>query len=254
MMKKLILGLVTIIATLLLASCSKLTYTVSFNADGGTPVPEVQNIKKDGLVTLPSIEPTKEGFNFQYWMKDNVEYKFSNKVSSDFILKAKWEVKDENIVEPEYFTAVMGYDGQPDYFYRSETENNAADVGLDESIFSVTGTVIITNLSIGLNRLGGLRLYSEQNTGIGNTLMVSIAEGYEIAEVIFEFGEGNKYPKSGNLILGEQEIPLGAEDIKNTTLTKSDLAIKTFSLQNTHKSDASAQIWLSKVTIKYMVK
>lgn len=64
-------------------------YTITFDSDGGTTI-ENQTIEKGKNVTEPNA-PTKEGYAFEYWMLDNEEYDFENKIESDMTLKAKWK-------------------------------------------------------------------------------------------------------------------------------------------------------------------
>ena len=66
------------------ASCE-----VSFDTDGGTPVPETQVISRGGKVVRPE-DPTREGYKFTGWHKGDNEYNFDSRVSSSFTLKAGW--------------------------------------------------------------------------------------------------------------------------------------------------------------------
>lgn len=93
-MKKIIASITIVFVALLLVGCGNSTYEVKFNADGGTPTPETQTIKKGGVVVVPAVEPTKEGFTFEFWMKDNQAYAFSTEVTGDFVLKASWKATD----------------------------------------------------------------------------------------------------------------------------------------------------------------
>jgi len=66
------------------------TYTVTFNSDGGTAV-AVQTVDKNALATEPAA-PVKEGYIFEYWYSSNsdVEYDFTTPVTADIILTASW--------------------------------------------------------------------------------------------------------------------------------------------------------------------
>lgn len=82
------------------------TYTVSFNAEGGKPIPIEQSIVEGGNATEPVPAPAKDGFTFVEWQLDGTKYDFNMKVTKNIELKAKWEkdvtveatfiVKDEN--------------------------------------------------------------------------------------------------------------------------------------------------------------
>jgi len=66
------------------------SYTVTFNADGGTPTPAPQNIRYEGSITLPT-EPTKEHYTFDGWFDANGnEYDGTTPILEGVELKAKW--------------------------------------------------------------------------------------------------------------------------------------------------------------------
>ena len=67
------------------------TYIVIFDTDGGKEKIENQTIEKNGIVTKPQIEPTKEGYVFVKWTLNGKDYNFSDKVKSNMTLKAVWE-------------------------------------------------------------------------------------------------------------------------------------------------------------------
>jgi len=68
-------------------------YTVSFNADGGSPVPNSQNIAHGGKVATPSAM-TKTGYSFGGWYKEAActnQWNFAtDSVTGEITLYAKW--------------------------------------------------------------------------------------------------------------------------------------------------------------------
>ena len=68
-------------------------FTVSFDADGGTPVPQTQTVKEGEKASKPSPDPAKEGFTFDGWFSGSAEWNFDAAVISDMTLKAKWTEK-----------------------------------------------------------------------------------------------------------------------------------------------------------------
>jgi uncharacterized repeat protein (TIGR02543 family) len=70
-----------------------ISYTVTFNADGGTPSPPQQNIINGGKVSKPE-NIAKEGYTLQGWYKDasytNLWDFDSDTVTNNIILYAKW--------------------------------------------------------------------------------------------------------------------------------------------------------------------
>ena len=70
-------------------------YTVTFNANGGTPVPSIQNIIEGGKATEPYQTITKTGYPFGGWYKEEElinQWNFNtDTVGSDITLYAKWK-------------------------------------------------------------------------------------------------------------------------------------------------------------------
>ena len=74
------------------------TYNVTFDADGGTPVPDSQSVDAGNTATKPTTNPTKDGYNFDYWMLNGEEYDFSTPVTGDITLVAHWTIKKCTVV------------------------------------------------------------------------------------------------------------------------------------------------------------
>ncbi|MDR2039965.1 MAG: InlB B-repeat-containing protein [Bacteroidales bacterium] len=98
--------LITLISIALgITSCSKddnketTVYTVTFDTDGGDPVPAIQKIKSGSTVTAPATNPTKTGYAFMYWYLKGASsaYNFQSPVNNDITLFARWQ--DETTVE-----------------------------------------------------------------------------------------------------------------------------------------------------------
>lgn len=68
-------------------------YTVTFDSDGGTAVAS-QEVESGKTVTKPT-DPTKENYNFGGWALNGIDYVFSNPVTADITLKAKWVLEDD---------------------------------------------------------------------------------------------------------------------------------------------------------------
>ena len=76
-------------------SCNndKLSYTVTFDADGGIPAPAAQKVDAGGTVTAPSPNPAKTDYVFVFWYKDDAvaAFNFQTPIDSDITLHAKWQ-------------------------------------------------------------------------------------------------------------------------------------------------------------------
>ena len=89
-------------------------FTVTFDADGGTPAPAAQQVNEGEKATKPQ-DPTKEGFTFLGWFNGDTKYTFEEKVTANITLKAKWQAEG---AEPEtattqeitYTTTIRGTD------------------------------------------------------------------------------------------------------------------------------------------------
>ncbi len=64
--------------------------TVKFDANDGTPEPQVQYVKKGTKVKKPTPNPRKDGYTFTAWYKGLDEYDFSQPVMNGMTLKAKY--------------------------------------------------------------------------------------------------------------------------------------------------------------------
>lgn len=97
MTKKLFISILGFLICAFSLACSKdggeeVYCTVTFDTDGGKPVPQAQRIEKGKLVTAPTIAPQKPGFVFVYWSEDRASpYNFYTPVTRDLTLRAKWE-------------------------------------------------------------------------------------------------------------------------------------------------------------------
>ena len=74
-------------------SCSKITYTVTYDTDGGTKVSK-EIVEKGEKATVP-VDPTKDGYTFIGWYLEEEKYDFNSEVTKDITLKAKWEKKGD---------------------------------------------------------------------------------------------------------------------------------------------------------------
>jgi len=81
----------------LFASCSddndKTVYSVTFETNGGSPVPSVQRVEDGSTATAPSTNPAKAGYAFLFWHLDGATtaYNFQTPVNNNITLHAKWQ-------------------------------------------------------------------------------------------------------------------------------------------------------------------
>ena len=76
-------------ASLFTVVCMAPTHTVVFDSEGGSSVPN-QVTDTDGIVTAPE-DPVLSGYIFGGWYtEDNIPFDFSQPISEDITLHAKW--------------------------------------------------------------------------------------------------------------------------------------------------------------------
>ncbi len=107
MKKKIITISIMLLSLLLLVACGEkeVKYKVTFNPNNGNNTFVVE-VPKGNLLGKPANEPTKEGFVFESWQKNGVDYTFTTPVEEDFTLTAKWR---EDIVK--YTVTFVDFDG-----------------------------------------------------------------------------------------------------------------------------------------------
>ena len=64
------------------------TYSVTFDSDGGNSVPS-QTVAHGSVATKPS-DPTRNGYEFDGWFNNDVEWNFTIAITAPITLKAKW--------------------------------------------------------------------------------------------------------------------------------------------------------------------
>lgn len=75
------------------------TYTVKFDANGGTSVDDVV-IRENDLLLAP-VAPTKKGYVFVSWQLDGKDFDFKTPITKDIKLKAKWKKEESKEVIKE---------------------------------------------------------------------------------------------------------------------------------------------------------
>ena len=83
-------------------------YTVTFNSDGGSSVAK-QTVEEGKKAKEPKA-PTKSGYTFKGWYLGSTKYNFSNKVTKNITLTAKWEKAQEKEEQPTVKTYTVTFD------------------------------------------------------------------------------------------------------------------------------------------------
>ncbi|MBQ9382673.1 MAG: InlB B-repeat-containing protein, partial [Ruminiclostridium sp.] len=65
-------------------------FTVTFDSNGGSAVPE-QEVEKNEKAAEPA-DPTREGYTFKGWFSGDKLFSFGTKITADITLTAQWEI------------------------------------------------------------------------------------------------------------------------------------------------------------------
>ena len=95
-------------------------YTVTFDSNGGTPVPPAQKVEYGLTAAEPTSAPTKTGYTFDGWYLGDEKYDFSDAVEQNITLYANWE---KNIYTVTYTDGVDGEEVFADQTYRVPFED-----------------------------------------------------------------------------------------------------------------------------------
>src|SRR5690554_5201560 len=158
-------------------------------------------------------------------------------------------------VEPTVGEVVTAqYNGDETISFEKDVDlNQASLINLDETMFTVTGSLAGSHQNaIGLNKSGQIRLYASRTDGKGNRLNISIKEGFKITKIEIDFAAGNNSPFMGVLELDSQVIDLIESEVANTVIVKDGLSINGFVIGNNQDSgDKSTQLWINSIVITY---
>ncbi len=95
-----LIAMILAISTIVITSCKKdkeeeepVTYTVTFDANGGSPTPAALNVKAGNKTTAPQTNPVKADYIFLYWYQNDTAkaYDFNTPVNANMTLYARWQ-------------------------------------------------------------------------------------------------------------------------------------------------------------------
>ena len=167
-------------------------WVVTFDPNGGTPVPLAQEVEYGHTATKP-VEPTLKGYTFDGWYLDGEEepFDFGTTITSDITLKAKWNINKYTVTfnsyggtpvppaqEVEYgLTAtkpadptLKGYTFA--FWYLGEDEQNATAYDFDTPVtenITLTAKWNINKYTVAFNTDGGTPVPPAQEVEYGLT-------------------------------------------------------------------------------------
>ena len=191
-------------------------YTVTFDTDGGTPVPPNQEVEYGLNATEPTTAPTKTGYTFDGWYLGDEKYDFSDAVEQNITLRAKWEAIPYGVT----YSYVSGTEGADlpwnvidslpvnEYTY-AESEKVTTAMKPDDMVFgeytwkfqgwTLNGTAVAPNTQV-LMAKGGLHF-------VGTWIRTS--------------AQDEKYPVTYSYVSGVEGVEL-PEEVKATLPVNKD--------------------------------
>lgn len=113
----LLLAVVFVLSSGVLAACGEepapVTYTVTFNTDGGSSVAN-QTVETGKTATAPTSNPTKEGYTFKGWFKEaagTTAFDFKAAITANTTVYAAWTKNETPVPEPTKFTVTFEVNG-----------------------------------------------------------------------------------------------------------------------------------------------
>ena len=211
-------------------------WVVTFDPNGGTPVPLAQEVEYGHTATKP-VEPTLKGYTFDGWYLDGEEepFDFGTTITSDITLTAKWHVTPHNI---------YAYARLNSYFAPLTTSEFDTPVTLNEATLSRLGLGSYNSLgyiSIGSFTFDAMPLTSDlyfaddaELSAVAEKLATDIALETGVSDKIAEkiawmalyktvneedmapgYPAEAGYQLSGNLNLASVTFRAGAENVEN---------------------------------------
>lgn len=153
----------------LTAKWTPITYTVTFDSDGGTSV-ATQTISYNGVITKPE-DPTKEGYDFTGWYLENTKWNFETIVTGNITLTARWvmhEDEAEELVTEVYITL-----NTKTYAYSSSSSKYEASMKTPDWV----NIVIYVTLVEGYTYSEDVVLYVNNVKAVASTYTVDVENG-----------------------------------------------------------------------------
>ena len=180
------------------------TYTVSYNANGGSGAPSSQTKTHDKALTLSSVKPTRSGYTFLGWSPSSTATKATYSAGGNFTLNgnvtlyAVWEQTTTELTVNSSNNAVITTGGDTAYYtFIPSTSGkyviySTGNVDTKVYLYNASGTQISSNddggegqnfrlqydLTAGTSYRFGVKYYSSSTTG---TIPFKFGKAYTIS-------------------------------------------------------------------------
>ena len=125
-------------------------HTVTFNTNGGSSVPTQWFVNTDKAPALQPADPTKDGFVFAGWYNGDTKYDFTQSVTSDMTLTAKWvttNVSTEAELKEALDTGATSIKLVGDFKLSSTLDLTDKNITLDLNGYVLTGDIKLADSS-----------------------------------------------------------------------------------------------------------
>ena len=116
------------------------TYTVTFDANGGSAVASVE--VKDGETLSRPADPTRDGYVFKGWLLGGASFDFETPITAPIALTAAWEMVAESVVITQRTTSSASAFGDSYWYYGRRSPDflsESTDMGaLDDWTYAPT--------------------------------------------------------------------------------------------------------------------
>ena len=254
---------------------SETSHTVDFNTGEGGPTPDPQQVPYPyGRAKRPSPNPVREGYQFDGWFIGEVAYDFSQPVTGNLTLTAKWTRQDLNntwsispdkgsqlgresttITPPDSasqgirFSHVSGSTEKPSFSLAVGSDGNAYAWGYNQygqlgngttGGYQTTPVMVRTPDRKTYPDLPEDFTYVQVSTGNAHSLAVG-SDGY-----VYAWGRNN-YGQLGNNSRNDSKVPARVRDPANPTDTSKGLKATQISAGYSHSlavgSDGYVYAW-----------
>ena len=194
------------------------TYTVTFDADGGSNVDKIV-VEENNTINKPN-NPTKDGYDFIEWQLDGKTFSFKTKITRDITLKAMWKKSITSTMEKINLNENILI-----YKSGSTTKGCGSDVVFTDNIEEVMADY---------KSYDGYDRYSNSKFQINYDDYATDEERWEAEQKMYEALDKDFNEKKSMLVYNSDNVNKAHNDLEN--YFKTIKGLKNYSVNNNSKS------------------
>lgn len=196
-------------------------HTVTFDTNGGSSVPTQWFFNTDMAPALQPSDPTKDGFVFAGWYNGDTKYDFTQSVTSDMTLTAKWvttNVSTEAELKEALDTGATSIKLDSDFKLSSTLDLTDKIITIDLNGYVLTGNIQLSDNSALPNSI--LTLIDSRPTATHSDSSLPVG-GVVNGKITLTRGSGNvsHLYANGGTVTGQTSLPSYAGGIFCTSDT-----------------------------------